>query len=129
MAINNQWQGTFNLCSPNPVRNSELTKTLAKCLHVPRLFPVPAFAVKMALGEMGMVILKGQRVSCQKLLEHGFEFGYNSFRQTVEHFIHHKICGYAVRNKEFEMLHYLVQFRGRNALFGWVLRDLIFYNS
>ena len=90
MAIAEQWQGTFNLCSPNPVRNSELTSILAKSLHVPRLFPVPAFVIKMALGEMGTVILEGQRVSCRKLLEHGFSFDYTSFEQTVEYFIHHK---------------------------------------
>ena len=44
--------GPVNLTSPNPVTNAEFTRALARQLHRPAVLPAPAFALRMALGEM-----------------------------------------------------------------------------
>lgn len=67
--------GTVNAVTPNPVRNSEFTAVLAMTLHRPALFPAPAFALRLALGEMAdALLLVSQRVMPSRLLETGYQF-------------------------------------------------------
>ena len=67
--------GPVNVVSPNPVRNSEFTEVLAKALHRPALFPAPAFALRLALGEMAdALLLISQRVMPLKLADSGYAF-------------------------------------------------------
>ena len=67
--------GAFNVVSPAPVRNEEWTKVLAKVLHRPSLVPEPAFALRLALGEMAdALMLASQRVVPKRLLDAGFVF-------------------------------------------------------
>lgn len=67
--------GPVNVVTPNPVRNSEFTRVLAKTLHRPALFPAPAFALRLAIGEMAdALLLVSQRVTPTKLLEAGYAF-------------------------------------------------------
>ena len=68
--------GPINCCAPQPVRNMEFTQTMGEILHRPTLLPVPAWAVKLALGELGMVVLEGSRMVPGALLKHGFSFHY-----------------------------------------------------
>jgi uncharacterized protein len=68
--------GAVNLCSPNPVRNKELSKAIGKILHRPSFMPAPGFLIKIFLGEFGFVLLKGQRVVPNRLLDAGFIFQY-----------------------------------------------------
>lgn len=68
--------GPVNVCSPHPVRNQDLAKSLGKVLKKPSFVPAPGFLVKLVLGEFGTVVLKGQRVIPQKLLGHDFKFQY-----------------------------------------------------
>lgn len=80
-AILHLWQhptaaGPFNLVSPNILRNKEFAKVLGKVMSRPAIAPVPAFALKLALGEMAALVLDGQRVIPQRLLETGFQFTY-----------------------------------------------------
>ena len=76
--------GPTNCTAPNQVRNAELTKTLASVLHRPAIFRVPAFMVKIAMGEFGSVLLTGQRVAPRKLQEAGYEFSYPALRPALE---------------------------------------------
>ncbi|HUJ69703.1 MAG TPA: TIGR01777 family oxidoreductase [Syntrophorhabdales bacterium] len=76
--------GPVNLCSPLPVRNKVLAKSLGKALHRPSFFPAPAFMVKLVLGEFGSVILKGQRVLPRRLLDSGFIFEYPRIDEALE---------------------------------------------
>lgn len=69
-----QLEGAFNVTSPNPVRNKEFTKALAKALGVFALFPIPPFAIKLVMGEFAEYSIKGQRVIPKRLLEQGFTF-------------------------------------------------------
>jgi uncharacterized protein (TIGR01777 family) len=56
-------RGAMNIVAPQPVRNADFTKVLAKALHRPALFPAPAFALRLALGEMAdALLLSSQRV-------------------------------------------------------------------
>lgn len=67
--------GAVNTVSPNPVRNSEFTEVLAKTLHRPAIFPAPAFALRLALGEMAdALLLSSQRGTPAKLSEAGYTF-------------------------------------------------------
>jgi uncharacterized protein len=70
-----RFSGPVNVVAPNPVRNAEFTRALARTLHRPALFAAPAFALRLALGEMaGELLLASQRVQAQKLLAAGFAF-------------------------------------------------------
>ncbi len=68
--------GPLNATAPNPVTNLEFARTLGRVLHRPAVFPAPAFAVRLLLGEMADVALTGQRVFPEKAHALGFEFGY-----------------------------------------------------
>jgi hypothetical protein len=68
-------RGAINVVAPQPVRNEELTKVLAKILHRPALFPAPAFALRFALGEMAdALLLSSQRVVPARLEQSGYRF-------------------------------------------------------
>lgn len=68
-------RGAMNVVAPQAVQNAEFTKVLAKTLHRPGLFPAPAFALRLALGEMAdALLLSSQRVKPQALerMQYGF---------------------------------------------------------
>ncbi|MBV9574197.1 MAG: TIGR01777 family oxidoreductase [Acidobacteriales bacterium] len=72
---NDSVTGPLNFVSPQPVRNEEFTRTLASVLHRPAIFPVPAFAVRLAFGQMGEeLLLSSQKVEPSKLLASGYVF-------------------------------------------------------
>jgi uncharacterized protein (TIGR01777 family) len=66
--------GPFNLSSPQPVSNAEFGRAIARALGRPYYFPVPAFAFKLALGELSSVLLEGQRAVPKRLQAMGFTF-------------------------------------------------------
>ncbi len=68
--------GAFNCVAPEPVRNSEFIKATARTLHRPAIFPAPAFALRLMLGEMAdALLLSSQRAVPDKLQLLGYEFG------------------------------------------------------
>jgi uncharacterized protein (TIGR01777 family) len=68
-------RGAFNAVSPNPVTNREFTQVLARVLGKPLWLPaVPEFALKLMLGEMAYIILKGGKASSDKIEQTGFKF-------------------------------------------------------
>ncbi|WP_133408591.1 TIGR01777 family oxidoreductase [Parashewanella tropica] len=69
-------QGVYNTTSPNPVSNKLFSKTLAKSLHRPALFPLPRFVAEKMFGEMSDILTEGQYVVPQRLLDEGFKFSY-----------------------------------------------------
>jgi uncharacterized protein (TIGR01777 family) len=76
--------GPVNVCSPNPVRNRELAKTLGITLHRPSFLSVPGFLVRLALGEFGSVVLKGQRVIPRRLMDAGLSFQHPTIQEALE---------------------------------------------
>jgi len=68
-------RGAINVVSPQPLQNAEFTKVLANAMHRPALFPAPAFALRLALGEMAdALLLSSQRVAPQALEKLGYRF-------------------------------------------------------
>lgn len=77
--------GPVNMVAPKPVTNSEFTKTLASVLSRPAIFPMPAFAVKMAFGEMGETVLLGsQRVEPSQLIASGYSFRFSELSASLK---------------------------------------------
>jgi uncharacterized protein (TIGR01777 family) len=85
MLDDDTWRGTYNAVAPTPVTNQQFTETLAQVLHRRLVLPkVPAFGLKLALGEMSEIVLASQRVSAQKVLAQGFTFEYPELRGALE---------------------------------------------
>ena len=67
--------GPANAVAPKPIQNADFTRILAKGLHRPALFPAPAFALRLAMGEMAdALLLVSQRVKPSKLEQAGYQF-------------------------------------------------------
>ncbi|TGE22192.1 TIGR01777 family protein [Hymenobacter aquaticus] len=82
-----QWEGVYNAVAPNPVTNKAFTEALAEVMHRPLVLPkVPAFGLKLVLGEMSEIILASQRVSAEKVLNAGFRFEYPDLKPALQSF-------------------------------------------
>ena len=66
--------GPVNAVMPEPVTNAEFTKAAARATHRPALFPVPAFALRLALGDLSHLLLDSQRVAPKCLQQKGFSY-------------------------------------------------------
>jgi uncharacterized protein (TIGR01777 family) len=82
---NGNIRGPINVISPQPVQNAEFTKTLASAMHRPAIFPAPAFALRLALGEMAdALLLSSQRVLPQRLQQLGYNFQYANLSAALK---------------------------------------------
>lgn len=70
--------GPINVVAPAPVTNREFTKTLARVLGRPAIFPVPAFALRLLVGEFAEALLTSQRVVPRVAERTGYSFKYPS---------------------------------------------------
>ena len=80
---NDDINGPVNFCSPNPVRNRDLAKTIGHILNRPALMPAPAFMIRLVMGEFGNTILTSQKAVPEKLLKHGFNFQYPGIQAAI----------------------------------------------
>jgi uncharacterized protein (TIGR01777 family) len=80
-------EGFYNVASPEPVTNAEYSRTLGRVMSRPSLLPVPAFALKLLLGEVSAMVLEGRPVSVKKLQGLGFTFHFpeleGALRDTI----------------------------------------------
>ena len=76
--------GPVNATAPNPVRNKEFCQTLAVVLRRPCWLPVPAIALRVALGKMAEMVLTGQRVIPAAAQESGYRFRYPNLKDALE---------------------------------------------
>lgn len=82
---NSSIEGVFNAVAPQPVRNKDLVKAIAKAMRQPAIFaPGPAFAMRLALGEMSAVILNSNLVSAEKAIQAGFQFQYPGLATALD---------------------------------------------
>ncbi|MBL0336795.1 MAG: TIGR01777 family protein [Chitinophagaceae bacterium] len=90
MIENRSQAGVFNAIGPNPVSNRTLVKELARQqkpgFHL--TIPVPAFMLRIILGEMSIEVLKSARVSCRKILEAGFQFRHPELPEALRNLLH-----------------------------------------
>ena len=77
------YSGPLNAVAPEPVRNLELTRMLARALHRPALLAVPAFAIRAALGELAGELLGSRRCRPQRALARGFRFAHPSLAAAL----------------------------------------------
>ena len=68
--------GPVNGAAPNPVPQRDFARALARAVHRPLLWRVPAFALRLGLGEMAGTLLEGQRADGAKLAGSGYRFRY-----------------------------------------------------
>lgn len=78
-------QGIYNAVGPKPATNAELTEKAAKKVNKLFMnFGVPAFGLKLALGEMAQMVLGGNKVSSKKIEQEGFKFRYPDLESALE---------------------------------------------
>ncbi|MET8957248.1 TIGR01777 family oxidoreductase [Streptomyces sp. NPDC004393] len=75
--------GPFNLTAPEPLTNRQITDAMGRVLHRPTLFPVPAPALRLVLGEMSGDVLGSARVVPERLLESGFSFAFPGIEEAL----------------------------------------------
>ena len=73
---NDSISGPVNAVCPEPVRNTDFTRSLARVVHRPAILPAPAFALRLALGELSRVMLDSVRVIPEVALAGGYSFRY-----------------------------------------------------
>jgi len=81
---NESVSGPVNVVSPNPATNKEFSYAIGKALHRPSWLAVPAFVVKLTLGELGGMLLTGQRVMPEKILKSGYNFKYPEIESALK---------------------------------------------
>ena len=82
--VNDRFAGPLNVVAPNPMRNSEFARIVAAALHRPAIFPAPAFALRIALGEMAdSLLLASQRAVPERLLAAGHTFRFDDFATAL----------------------------------------------
>jgi uncharacterized protein (TIGR01777 family) len=72
------FSGVVNAVAPQPVTNTDFTRTLAATLHRPAFLHTPAFTLRSALGEMAALLLDGHRVKPERADQLGFQFRYRA---------------------------------------------------
>jgi len=81
-------RGPVNVVSPQPVSNRDFSRVLGRVLNRPAFFRMPAFALKILLGEMaGPLLLAGARVQPRRLLETGYAFRYPDLEDALRHLL------------------------------------------
>ena len=80
---NDALHGAVNVVSPKPVRNAELSTAIARALHRPCLLPVPALALRVALGTLSDELLGSRRCTPQRMLDDRFEFAHTEIGSAL----------------------------------------------
>lgn len=77
-------QGVYNLCAPQITSNEDFTRVLARVLKRPSFLPVPAFILKLLLGEGEIVLTRGPKVVPSRLQKEGFSFKFNRLEKSLQ---------------------------------------------
>ena len=76
LLVENTISGPANLSAPEAVTNQQFSQQLAAHYHRPAILPMPAAALRLAMGEASNLLLNSQKVIPKRLLEAGFEFSF-----------------------------------------------------
>jgi uncharacterized protein (TIGR01777 family) len=80
---NESVSGSVNATAPNSVTNKQFSTALGKALNRPSCLAVPGFMVELTLGELGAVLLTGQKVLPEKVLKAGYKFKYEDIEAAL----------------------------------------------
>ena len=84
--VTDSLKGPVNVTAPNPVTNKEFTNTLGEVLNRPAVMPMPAFAAKLAFGQMANdLLLASTKVAPKRLSDSGYEFQYPELKNALKH--------------------------------------------
>jgi len=81
---NESISGPVNAVCPEPVRNTEFTRALARAVHRPAILPAPGFALRLALGELSHVMLDSVRVIPEVALSSGYRFRFSNVEAGLQ---------------------------------------------
>jgi uncharacterized protein (TIGR01777 family) len=76
-------RGNFNLSAPQPTTNADFLRALARVLRRPYWFHVPAFLMRLALGEMSTMVLDGRPTLPKRLQEEGYQFKFPDLQAAL----------------------------------------------
>ncbi|SNR60598.1 TIGR01777 family oxidoreductase [Lutibacter flavus] len=83
-----KFNGIYNATAPEHITNKAFTKSIAKLLGKHIWLPnIPSFILKIILGEMSIILLKGSRISCEKLEKLNFQFKYPKLKIALENLV------------------------------------------
>ena len=82
-AAKSEISGAMNAVAPEPVINQEFTRTLARVLHRPAIFPVPRFALALLFGELSTLLVASQRVVPRVAERTGYKFRFTSLEEAL----------------------------------------------
>lgn len=80
-------QGVFNLTAPNPETNKSFSNMLAITIGRPCFFRIPSVFIKMIMGEIAVMVTKGQRVIPQHLQDLGFRFRFEHLDESLNNIL------------------------------------------
>jgi hypothetical protein len=84
---NGQTSGVYNLIAPEAASNADFYRALAKALHRPYWFRTPAFLLKLALGEMSVLVVEGRYATPKHLLEAGYRFQVEELGEAMKRLV------------------------------------------
>lgn len=84
-------QGPYNLISPELTSNADFMRMVAKVLHRPYWFHIPAFLLRIPLGEMSVLLTEGRYARPKRLIELGFRFRFGNLEHAMEDLLTRKI--------------------------------------
>ena len=82
-ARNGNYRGPVNAVAPTPITNADFSKALGRALGRPALFPAPAIALKLAMGELSVLVLSSQRVNPDSAVENSFPFRFRTIDSAL----------------------------------------------
>ena len=84
--------GVFNGVTPNPMTNFQLTKAIAEVRNKKVIMiPIPAFLLRLGMGEMADMVLTSARVTAQRIKNQGFEFRFSELIPALKDLFNRKI--------------------------------------
>ena len=83
-------RGPYNACAPAPARNLDFSRALGRAWHRPALLPMPAWVLRLGLGELSGLLLGGQRALPERLTAAGFTFRFTDLDEALNDLLGHK---------------------------------------
>jgi uncharacterized protein (TIGR01777 family) len=90
-SMKKQLNATYNAVAPTPIQNKAFNKLLAKHTQRPAFFSVPAFMLKLIMGDAAYLALSSQRIESKKIQDEGFEFKYPEMDSALKEICNHEV--------------------------------------
>jgi hypothetical protein len=85
LMANQDARGVYNLIASMPTSSADFNRALAAVLHRPYWFPMPAFLLRILLGEMSVLVVEGRFAQPKRLIESGYRFQFEDAREALSY--------------------------------------------